>query len=484
MRTIDCFGGGHRAARRRRSRRRVIPRPALGLAVLLLGALPQGPALAGSGEWSGDSVPCSATALVKAIGRANANPDRKTTLDLRRSCTYRLSDIDNTDPDFGPNGLPLIVSRRLTINGHDAVIRRTATASPFRILEVGATGNLTVNDVTISGGDGSAGQTAAGVLNGGRLTMNGSEISDNVTTAPPGTGRNAGGAGLYNLSGATLSLDSVTITRNTGRGDFVDAGGLHNDGTATITRSVISKNQALPKLLGIGGGVDNEGVMRLSKSRVTDNLLRSSQTSAQGGGIGNNFGRLTVIDSRVSRNTVAGRNGALGGGIANGNELTVESSSITDNSVTASEAEAQVGGGGIFSSGVNGFAVATVRGSQIEDDTARCTGARCSAVGGGVYNAGPARMTIRATSIRDSTVRAGKGGEALGAGIFNGSPLTLADGSSVTRNTARAPGGTADGGGIFNGSPDADITDSTVIRNRPNNCAGPGTPIAGCTGGT
>jgi len=469
----------------------------------------------------GRFVPCDAAALVQAIDDANAMPASPTTLDLTPRCTYRLPAADN-ESDFGPNGLPVVVSRNLTIHGHGAVITRRAGAPPFRILEIGgepAAGNLTLDEATISNGDGSDGNAAGGVLNSGTLTVTDSRIADNFMDAGTGT---AVGVGVTSAAGATLALDGVTVTGNTGRGEFVDGGGVHSDGAATIRRSVITRNRATSRLLAVGGGLSNNGTMELSGSRVSDNDLRSDESDGLGGGIGNVNGRLTVAGSPVSDNTASGLSGASGGGIFNGNGLTVRSSSIDGNTAAGRAATAQVGGGGILSSGVNGAARATLVRTDVDGNTARCSGGDCVAIGGGLYSAGKVLdLVVRDdSSVSRNSATADGGGQAIGGGLFNGALALLAgrtsvgkntvtargaggrafaggiwnDGrlflerfSAVTKNTVRAPApaGTADGGGIYNDAAPDDVrigATSEVDKNKPNNCAGPGTPIDRCTG--
>jgi hypothetical protein len=84
--------------------------------------------------------------LMDAINEANANR-QKNTIRLAAG-TYLLTTVDNTTE--GPNGLPSITST-LTITGAEAdttIIERQASAPPFRLLHVAATGSLTLNGLT------------------------------------------------------------------------------------------------------------------------------------------------------------------------------------------------------------------------------------------------------------------------------------------------------------------------------------------------
>src|SRR6185369_7576698 len=81
-------------------------------------------------------------ALVAAINAANSAGGG--TLNLASHCHYNLTTADN-----GENGLPVIVTK-ITVNGRDATIDGTGSV---RVFEVdGPGGNLTLRDLTVTGG--------------------------------------------------------------------------------------------------------------------------------------------------------------------------------------------------------------------------------------------------------------------------------------------------------------------------------------------
>ena len=87
--------------------------------------------------------------LIAAVNAANTAGGG--TINLAFGCTYTLTTADN--PTDGGNGLP-VVNTAITINGRGSTIARVApSASLFRIMEVSTTGALTLNLVTITGGD-------------------------------------------------------------------------------------------------------------------------------------------------------------------------------------------------------------------------------------------------------------------------------------------------------------------------------------------
>jgi hypothetical protein len=111
---------------------------------------------------SGGDMAC----LIQAIHTANGN-GQTNTIHLEAG-TYTLTAIDN-----GTNGLPVIESR-LTLVGagsETTSIERDVSAPTFRILMVGAAGNLTLMGLTLRGGENIEG--GGGIFNGGTLTITG-----------------------------------------------------------------------------------------------------------------------------------------------------------------------------------------------------------------------------------------------------------------------------------------------------------------------
>jgi len=189
-------------------------------------------------------------------------------------------------------GLPLITTT-ITIDGNGHTIDRHLTYSyDFTFLGVMGTGDLTLNDVVITRGDGGFNDGPGGILNFGNLTINESSITENRY------------GGIYNYGDLTLNGSSVS-----GNGaDNSGGGGITNlYGTVTLNNSTVSDNYA-----NRGGGILNyNGMLVLNNSTVTGNSSRN-----HGGGINNyTYGSLTMTDSTVSNNTSFL---AWGGGIYNG----------------------------------------------------------------------------------------------------------------------------------------------------------------------
>jgi len=323
------------------------------------------PAQAKTFHCGAGDVPC----LIAAIRTANAN-GQGNTIRLEAG-TYILTAVDN-DTD-GANGLPVITST-LTITGAGATttsIERNASAPAFRLLRVAATGVVTLQGLTLSGGAfpprapgiisgggifnsgtlrltqstitaNGAGQ-AGGIFNSGTLTVTQSTITDN-------RGFSVGYGGIFNSG--TLTVTQSTITDNGGNG----AGGIANDGgTVTITNSTIAHhfggfesggllNRAGTVVITTttfaynsadgGGAIQNRGTLTVTDSSFTDNIAYFT-----GAGTIMNFGKLAVTNTTFARNLVVSDVSGAGAAIANYARLILTNSTLADNQVIGTHAE-------------------------------------------------------------------------------------------------------------------------------------------------
>ena len=482
-----------------------------GAAALAVGFVPS--AVAGASP--GISVSCSTVGLVAAVNAANGAGGG--TINLASGCDYALTSADN-----GENGLPVVMFG-ISINGNGATISGNST--DFRVLEVdGPGGNLTLNNVTITGGLASAipddmtSGVGGGIANFGgtvtlnrsqvtgnkadlagggiasatfdpssvaKLTLNNSTVTSNQQTAPPPENMDQsgglGGGGIVTILG-TVTLNSSQVNANTAQGP--DGGGIANgdyfnfsDTTSflTLNNSQVDGNMA-PNAG--GGGIQNLlGQLTINSSQVDGN------TSLNGGGISSGNGgspsgcHLVLNKSEVDGNTAIApvpQPGSMSGppiaagGLANGGEAVLNSSQVDNN--TASH----VSGAGIVNHGVM-----TLNKSEVNGNTAAGSGPVAS--GGGIINGqGPPGTTDDALTLNNSQVSNNTAG-GNGGGIANGlgsmipaGPITL-NHSQVTDNTA------AHGGGIFNSGGTVTLSATNVTGNHPDNCEPPGT-IPGCVG--
>ncbi len=422
--------------------------------------------------WAANFTAGTAAELVTAINTANSTVEADT---ITLTADITLIAVDNAVFSH-PNGLPVIRSA-ITIAGQGHTIYRDSGAPEFRLLAVSSTGDLTLQDTTVSGGRNS------GIFNNGRLTLTNSTVSGNSAAGTGGgiynrasltltnstvSGNSAGGGGgIYNRVSLTLTNSTVsgnsaagtgggifnsslsaslTLTNSTvsGNGAGVGGGIGNRVGSVTLTNSMVSGNEA-----GFGGGIATSGSLTLTNSTVSGNGARG------GGGIENFEGRLTLTDSMVS-----GNGARFGGGIENygtGASLTLTNSRVSDN--------AAYDGGGIFNF-ATGTSV-TLTNSTVSSNSA-------TYLGGGIYNRGGLTLTDSTVSsnlagwsgggiysqgnltLTNSTVSGNAGDR--GGGIWNGGSLTLTN-STVSGNAAH------DGGGLYNWSGSLTLTNSTVSGN-------------------
>jgi Putative Ig domain len=159
---------------------------------------------------------------------------------------------------------------------------------------------------------------------------------------------------------------------------------------------------------GAGGIFNSGGSLPINSSTMSGN------TGIQGGGV-LNTGTMTINYSTVSNNSSSDLVGA--GGIFNaGGTMTVNSSTVSGNTTFASAS------GGIFNNGTM-----TVNSSTVSDNI--------GSHGGGVWNGGT--MTVNSSTVSDNT------GEASGGGIENVGVATL--GATIVAANSSSTGGNCDG---------------------------------------
>ncbi|MCL4806147.1 MAG: hypothetical protein KJ046_17775, partial [Anaerolineae bacterium] len=245
---------------------------------------------------------------------------------------------------IGYTGLPAVTSE-ITIEGNGHTIERDGAAPAFRILYVGPAGDLTLNDVNISGGYDFTNAGGGFFVSGGMLTLNNSTVSNNEA--------NFVGGGGFNGSGTLIITDSV-FSYNTsyrGGGIYIDYSGAGTVTTlTTITGSLFEKNTAT----GHGGAIYmDKGELNIIDTAVIDNEAAydggglktyypealvtitgstfANNSARQGGGMLIREGDVTLINSTLSGNR-ANSTGEGGGGVYNQNgSLELVNSTVTDN---------------------------------------------------------------------------------------------------------------------------------------------------------
>jgi hypothetical protein len=189
----------------------------------------------------------------------------------------------------------------------------------FRLIHVAATGDLTLEQLTIRGGgfgvgfvffqggglfnkgkvsisdsiiNGNHAHSGGGLYNaGGTVTLTQSILAENETGGPRPS--HDGGAGIWNAPGGSIQIMRSTLANNSsvyfGGGIFNDAGG-----TVTIMDSSLSSNRSADP--GDGGAIENFGVLSLTNSTLSGN--EGGRTGAIDAG-----GNVTITNSTISGNT-------------------------------------------------------------------------------------------------------------------------------------------------------------------------------------
>lgn len=277
---------------------------------------------------------------VRGLCPAGSGPD---TIRLLASDTLTLAD-NSTD---GPNALPSVTST-ITIEGNGYYVHRQPLVGYFRLFHVGASGSLTLKDLTIRHGITDSG---GGIFNRGRLVLRNTTVGQSRAQG----GSPAFGGGIYNL-GYTRIVDSTISdcwAKDRVAGPYYTHGHAYGGGIYSgpgtvlkIENSTIQNNRAhgglsLSDERAYGGGVRATGYLAISYSTIADNEAHGSRTL--GGGI--SADTAAIRNSTISGNIalVYGTRGAIGGGI-HANSLELINSTISGN-------YARTGGGGVVANG-------------------------------------------------------------------------------------------------------------------------------------
>lgn len=296
---------------------------------------------------------------------------------LNLSIVLTAAEPTSTNIYDGQAGLPDITSNITIQSGIGSTLMRVSIVNNFRILYVTASGNLTLNGLTVRGGHvtGGGSSSGGGILNQGTLTLNNSTIRNNRLT-----GSFPKGGGIFNAGGnVTINNSQITSNHIEGTATAASGGGIYSDGgTLTINNSWIDNNEALSNdfacslYCGGGGIYAYVSTVVINNSTVSDNVATNSQNSiVAGGGIRGAGGNLTISGSTISDNIVSGSTNRGGGLYSDDTLTTITSSTIIGNS--ASE------GGGIYHSSNTGVAL-NLRNSTVAINFSSGTG--------GLYNTG------------------------------------------------------------------------------------------------
>ena len=251
--------------------------------------------------------------LRQAIIDANVNAEANTvTFNIPTSDPgYDAAQNRFTIGLVGP--LPDLPLAPITFNNNSPQAVTVKGNNTFRIFRLVNSAVVVINNLTISAGSSGAG-LGGGILmgNSATLTLNGSTVSNNASSAD--------GGGIYMLNSGTLFLINSTVSGNTA----VNGGGIYifDSGTLNLTTSTVNGNTAGAG--GNGGGIYNgtSGTVNAANSTIDGN-----SAGFRGGGI-YNTATITLTSNTVTGNTAA----SGGGGVFNNFTATLNNNLVALNS--------------------------------------------------------------------------------------------------------------------------------------------------------
>ncbi|MCI5167638.1 MAG: hypothetical protein D3903_16495 [Candidatus Electrothrix sp. GM3_4] len=170
------------------------------------------------------------------------------------------------------------ITSTITVEGLGHTIDGNDDRTVGSVLRISSTGDLTLNEITITGGSGEGFDISkkvylggGGIYNTGALTLNRSTVSNNSAIYY--------GGGIYNGNGGILILNNTTISGNSAP----DGGGIFNtQGSVILRNSTISANgfDSGAVLMGspepAGGGILTiDGTVILKNSIVSGNKAKN-----------------------------------------------------------------------------------------------------------------------------------------------------------------------------------------------------------------
>jgi hypothetical protein len=313
----------------------------------------------------------------------------------------------------------------LTIRGEDLTnpeepgVLQGNPGSLKRVLYIGPGANVTLLNITITGGK----QTGGGIYaSGAKLTLGkDTTITENesfdVVVSECG--------GVYIDRGELIMEANSSITGNTAG----TIGGISLvASTLTMNGGAITKNYALRT----NGGLlaDGSTLEMFDGAEISENTVgkKDDTVGGNGGGVGLIFSTLTMHSgSKIYKNKVY--SGFAGGIYATGeSKLIMKAGSvISENECTVENSDSSAGGGG---------GIELVNKSSLIMEGGSITNNTAVKHGGGVYVTGESSFTMNGGSIKDNKSETTDGG-----GIFLGTGTFIMTGGGITTNTAKYGGG-------------------------------------------
>lgn len=474
---------------------------------------------------------CSLREAIEAVnihndfGGCTLNGTAPFTIELAAG-TYQLT-LEGTGEDFNKTGdfdilAPLLISGA----GADSTYIHGGAdvdSAIDRIFHVMPTADLTLADVTVENGSPEADSDGGAIFNMGIVTLNEAVLANNRANGDePGQG----GGALYNGPNSMATLNNTTVTMNEATTGLGNGGGIFNGPNAhlIINGGSIDNNAAARA----GGGIENNaGFVTLNNIQLNDNYAginggglhisstgtvhmmggtaSNNRADAEGGALWNSaVGTLTVEDAMLNENSAGGADADQGGGalFTDGGTLTVLNSSIMNNvadgaagsgggiqavpgsvvhidgGVISGNSANRAGGGIELNATAEMMVYATIENVEI---TGNATGAS-PGNGGALHITGPAHVNVSNATVTDN-IAAAEGG-----GFWNSAvgSLTVID-STFTGNSAAGNDADQGGGALFNdgnesGGGEMTVVDSTISDNSATGTAGSGGGILATVG--
>jgi hypothetical protein len=340
-------------------------------------------------------------------------------------------------------------------------------------------GTMTLIGTTVSDNDAAGVQSnGGGIANEAHasLTLRNSRVTGNTASAVAPYGRFVSGGGIFVDHGGALTVENSAIDDNTaslansiphpyplqdggtdmanafGGGVFVADGATASIRNSTLDRNTVTVDSAVGEPFGADAAICScgSGPLTLENSRLSGNALRvntlSSADVGPSAGILEIDGDGTITNTHITSNTIAAGSAtgdaALLGIVvlldfAGTTAPTIESSTISDNSVTAT---ATSGSASVQGVALTNAGPLLLRNTQVDRNKGSAVGVSGLAQGGGIWNgelfgATPGTVSLENTHVAANRLTASPGLTVQGGGIFTpGFPLTL-DHSVVAHNT-------------------------------------------------
>jgi hypothetical protein len=214
-----------------------------------------------------------------AIARANTSTANDT-IEFDAAVFSTLQTIT-----LGGSRLQIMNNGSLTVNGRGVV--RISANHTSGVLQIDAGANATLNELIITEGNNDKG---GGIDNNGTVNLNSATVSENSVN-----GSGLRGGGIYNATGAAITVTNSTISGNSANASNTGGGGIYNatGAAVTVTNSTISGNSAPND--GFGGGISNDGTLTLISVTIANNYAPGA-----GGGVDNLDGGGGIVNSRNS----------------------------------------------------------------------------------------------------------------------------------------------------------------------------------------